>query len=229
MSESKLGIGYTDGTEKIVQLNRPIENNLWKQAQDLTDMLFSQLGLTPEVFNGTASPQVMTAYYDRTIKPILAAITEEMVRKFLTKTARTQGQTIKFFRNPFGLIPIGDLAQVVDALSRNSVVTPNEFRSELGFKPSEQPIADDLSNKNMPANPNQIQNGLTNEETQAAYESAMADLNVVDEALSMDHSDEPSAPARSRDRRVKSNSRAPTFIPGNRNKKKQYIDQLLKT
>lgn len=147
---SQYGIAYTDGTERITQLNRPAENNLWKQIQDLTDMLYSHLGLTPDVMNGTATEAVMLNYHQRTIKPIMTAITESMTRSFLTKTARTQGQAITFFRDPFQLIPISDLADLADKLSRNEIMTANEIRGVMGMQPSDDPKADQLQNSNMP-------------------------------------------------------------------------------
>lgn len=147
---SKYGIAYTDGTEKITQLNRPVENNLLKQIEWLTTQLYSQLGLTPEVMNGTADEPTMKNYYNRTIDPIISAIVEEMRRKFITKTARTQGQSIMAFRDPFKMVPISDLAEIADKLSRNEIVTPNEMRGFMGIKPSPDPKADLLLNSNMP-------------------------------------------------------------------------------
>lgn len=147
---SQYGIAYTDGTERITQLNRPAENNLWKQIQDLTEMLYAHLGLTPEVMNGTASEEVMLNYHQRTIKPLMTAITEAMTRTFLTKTARTQGQSLVFFRDPFQLIPVSSLAEIGDKFVRNEILTPNELRAILGMRPHEDPKADDLRNPNMP-------------------------------------------------------------------------------
>lgn len=148
---SKYGIAYTDGTERITQLNRPAENNLWKQVQDLTEMLYSHLGLTPEVMNGTASEATMLNYHQRTIRPIMTAITESMKRTFLTKTARTQGQSLEFYRDPFQLIPIGSIAEIGDKFTRNEIMTANELRSAIGLKPSKEAKADKLQNSNMPA------------------------------------------------------------------------------
>ena len=147
---SKYGIAYTDGTEKITQLNRPAENNLLKQVEYLTTMLYGQLGLTEEIMNGTADEKAMLNYNNRTIEPILAAITEAMKRAFLTKTARSQLQTIMYFRDPFKLVPINDIAEIADKFTRNEILTSNEFRSILGFKPSSSPQADKLQNSNMP-------------------------------------------------------------------------------
>lgn len=150
LANNKFGVAYADATEHIIQLNRSVENNLSKQVEYLTDMLYSQLGLTKNVFNGTANEQEMLNYYSRTVEPIMSSIADEFKRKFLTKTARTQGQSIKFFRNPFRIVPVEKIADIADKLTRNAIMTSNEFRGIIGYKPSEQPIADDLSNKNMP-------------------------------------------------------------------------------
>jgi hypothetical protein len=147
---SKYGIAYTDGTEKITQLNRAAENNMLKQVEYLTDMLYGQLGLTPEILNGTADEKTMLNYQVRTIKPILTAITEAMKRTFLTKTARAQRQSIEFFRNVFELAPLSGIGELADKLARNEIMTPNEFRGVLGLKPSRDPKADQLINSNMP-------------------------------------------------------------------------------
>lgn len=149
LTGSKYGIAYTDGTEKVVQLGHPIENNLLKQIEYLTTLLYSQLGLTEAVFNGTAKEEEMLNYYNRTIEPIISAITEECQRKFLTKTARAQKQRITFFRDPFKLVPITQLADLSNSLSRNEVITSNELRAVLGFKPSSDPRADQLINSNI--------------------------------------------------------------------------------
>lgn len=146
---SKYGIAYTDGTEKITQLNRPAENNLLKQVEYLTAMLYGQLGLTEEVFNGTADEQTMLNYHNRTIEPILEAVVEEMRRKFLTKTARTQKQSIEFFREPFKLVSVGNVAEIADKFTRNEIMTSNEIRSVIGFRPSDDPKADELRNSNL--------------------------------------------------------------------------------
>lgn len=150
LAGTKYGIAYADATEKITQLNRPVENNLMKQIEFLTNMLYSQLGITQTVMDGTANAETMLNYYDRTIEPIISAIVDEMKRKFLTKTARTQLQSIKFFRNPFKLVPIKDLAEIADKFTRNEIMTSNEFRQVIGMKPSEDPRADELHNSNMP-------------------------------------------------------------------------------
>lgn len=150
LKDSQYGIAYTDGTEKITQLNRPAENNLLKQVEYLTEMLYGQLGITAEVMNGTADEKAMLNYMNRTIEPILTAIVEELRRKFLTKTGRTQGQDVMFFRDPFKLVPMSDLAEMADKFTRNEIVTSNEFRQFIGMKPSTDPKADQLRNSNMP-------------------------------------------------------------------------------
>lgn len=152
---SKYGIAYTDGTEKITQLNRPVENNLLKQIEWLTAKLYAELGLTPAVMDGTADEATMKNYYNRTIEPIIAAFVEEMRRKFLTKTARAQKQSIMAFRDPFKMVPISDLAEIADKLSRNEIVSANEMRQFMGIKPAKDPKADQLLNSNMPQ-PNEL-------------------------------------------------------------------------
>lgn len=149
LAGSKYGIAYTDGTEKITQLNRPVENNLMKQIEYLMNTLYGQLGLTPEILNGSADEKTMLNYYNRTIEPIISAICDEMKRKFLTKTARTQGQSIVYFRNPFKLVPVAELAEISDKLTRNEIASSNEIRQIIGWKPSKEPGADELRNKNL--------------------------------------------------------------------------------
>lgn len=149
LSASKYGIAYTDGTERITQLNRAVDNNLWTQAKELTSMLYNQLGMTESVFNGTADEHTMNLYYARTIDPFLSAISEEIMRKFLTKTARTQGQAIRYYRDPFRLVSVSNMAEIADKFTRNEILSSNEVRTEIGFKPSDQPGADDLRNKNL--------------------------------------------------------------------------------
>lgn len=149
LSGSKYGIAYTDGTERITQLNRPVENNLLKQIEYLTSMLYSQLGLTQTILDGSANEQAMLNYNNRTIEPILSAITDEMKRKFLSKTARTQGQSIEFFRDPFRLVPVNDIAEIADKFTRNEILSSNEIRQIIGMKPSKDPAADELRNKNL--------------------------------------------------------------------------------
>lgn len=143
------GIAYIDAAEKVTQLNRPVENNLMKQIEYLTNMLYSQLGITQAILDGSADEQTMLNYYNRTIEPIVAAIVNEMKRKFLTKTARSQGQSIMYFRDPFKLVPIEKLAEVADKMTRNEIMTKNEFRPVLGLKPSDDPKADMLINSNI--------------------------------------------------------------------------------
>ena len=146
---SKYGIAYTDGTEKITQLNRPVENNLMKQIEYLTSMLYSQLGISQAVLDGTADEKVMNNYYTRTIEPIANSIVDEMNRKFISKTARTQGQKILYFRDPFKLIPISQIAEIADKFTRNEILSSNEIRQVVGRKPSDDPKADELRNSNI--------------------------------------------------------------------------------
>lgn len=149
LSGSKFGIAYTDGTERVTQLNRPIENNLMKQIEYLTSMLYSQLGITQTILDGSADEKTMLNYYSRTIEPIVSAIVDEMKRKFLTKTARSQKQSIVFFRDPFKLVPVNDLAEIADKFTRNEIMTSNEIRQIVGLKPSSDPKADQLVNSNL--------------------------------------------------------------------------------
>ena len=149
LSGSKYGIAYTDGTEKITQLNRPLENNLMKQIEYLTNMLYSQLGISQTILDGTADDKTMLNYYNRSITPIVTAIAEEMKRKFISKTARTQKQTIAFFRDPFKLVPVNDIAEIADKFTRNEIMTSNEIRQVIGLKPSADPKADMLVNSNI--------------------------------------------------------------------------------
>ena len=146
---SKYGIAYTDGTEHITQLNRPVENNLMKQIEYLTSMLYSQLGLTDTILNGTADEKTMLNYMNRTVKPVMDAIVDEVKRKFLTRTARTQRHTIMYFNDPFKLVPIANLADIADKFTRNAIMSSNEFRQIVGLKPVSDPKADELSNKNL--------------------------------------------------------------------------------
>lgn len=153
LTETKYGIAYTDGTEKITQLNRPIENNLQPQIQELKKELYSQLGLTEEILAGTADENAMLNYKNRTIKPIVRAISEALIRTFITKTGRTQGQSIMFYSNPFELTPISNVADIADKFTRNEIFTGNEMRGFMGFMPSDDPKADKLQNSNMPQPP----------------------------------------------------------------------------
>lgn len=159
LAGSKYGIAYTDATEHITQLNRSVDNNLMKQIEYLTSMLYSQLGITQSILDGTADEKVMRNYYDRTVEPIASAIVDEIKRKFLSKTARAQGKTMMFFRDPFKLVPVSDLASIADTFTRNEIMTSNEVRQIIGMKPSSDPEADKLRNKNLnksdsePSNP----------------------------------------------------------------------------
>ena len=154
LAGSKYGIAYTDGTERITQLNRPVENNLMKQIEYLTSMLYSQLGITQSIMDGTADEKTMLNYYNRSIEPIVAAIVDELKRKFLTKTARTLNHSILFFRDPFKLVPINDIAEIADKFTRNEIMTSNEIRQIVGMRPSNDPKADQLVNSNI-AQPNE--------------------------------------------------------------------------
>ena len=145
----KFGIAWIDATEHITQLNRSVDNNLMSQVEYLTSMLYSQLGITQSILDGTADEKTMLNYYNRTIEPIVSAITDEIKRKFLSKTARTQKQSIKFFRDPFKLVPVNDIAEIADKFTRNEIMTSNEVRQIIGMKPSEDPKADELRNKNL--------------------------------------------------------------------------------
>lgn len=149
LSGSKYGIAYTDGTEKITQLNRSVENNLLKQIEYLTELVFSQLGITQSILDGTADEKTMLNYYNRTIEPIVSVIADEMKRKFLSKTARSQSQSILFFRDPFKLAPINDIAEIADKFTRNEIMSKNEIRQIIGMKPSDDPKADQLINSNI--------------------------------------------------------------------------------
>lgn len=169
LTGSKYGIAYTDGTERITQLNRPVENNLLKQVEFLTTMLYGQLGITEEVLKGTADEKTMLNYYNRTIEPILSAISLEFKRKFLTKTARSQGQSIEFYRDPFRLVPVNDMAEIADKFTRNEIMTSNEVRQAIGMKPSDDPKADELVNSNLYSDPSA---GVPMEEEQPMDEEA---------------------------------------------------------
>lgn len=161
--DSKYGIAYADATEKIIQLNRSVENNLMSQIEYLTNQLYSQLGLTQSVMDGTADEKTMLNYNNRTIEPIIAAIVDEMKRKFLTKTARTKGQSIMYFKDPFKLVPVNDIAEIADKFTRNEIMTSNEIRQIVGMKPSSDPKADELVNSNI-SQPEQRLDGELNKE-----------------------------------------------------------------
>jgi hypothetical protein len=186
---SQYGIAYTDGTEKITQLNRPAENNLMAQVEYLTNMLYSQLGLTPEVMNGTADEKAMLNYNARTIEPLLDAIVESMRRTFLTKTARTQGQTVMYFRDPFKFVPIGGeggIADIADKFSRNEITSSNEIRQAIGMKPRPEPKADALINSNMPQADTGVVIDSTAEEIDApdpVVDATIAELTTTEDEL----------------------------------------------
>ena len=177
LAGSKYGIAYTDGTERITQLNRPAENNLMKQVEYLTNMLYSQLGLTQSILEGSADEKTMLNYYNRTIEPIIAAIVDEIKRKFLTKTARAQKQSVMFFRDPFKLVPVENMAEIADKFTRNEIMTSNEIRQIVGMMPSKDPGADELRNKNLNQSaeemegnkqPEEIQNEKSKNETEVS-------------------------------------------------------------
>ena len=183
LSGSKYGIAYTDGTERITQLNRSLENNLMKQIEYLTSMLYSQLGITQSILDGTADEKTMLNYYNRTIEPIISAIVDEMKRKFLTKTARSQNKSIMFFRDPFKLVPVADLAEISDKFTRNEIATSNEIRQVIGWKPSTDPKADELRNSNL-SEPNaggSVSDTTNGDETESSDTSAYDSL--VNEVL----------------------------------------------
>ena len=161
---SKYGIAYIDGTERIIQLNRPVENNLYEQVKDLKQELYTELGITEGILNGTASEQELLNYQQHTIKPILEAICLEMKRKFLSKNARTRGQSIMYFNNPFGIGPVSQIAEIADKFTRNEIMSSNEFRSVIGYKPVKDPRADELRNKNLNASNDQLESPITTEQ-----------------------------------------------------------------
>ena len=168
--DKKYGVAYIDATDKIIQLNRPLENNLMKQIEYLTSMLYSQLSITQEIMDGRANGDTMNNYYARTIEPVVAAVADEMKRKFLTKTARTKGQSISYFRDVFTLVPIGEMAKIADTLTRNEIATSNEIRQTFGWKPSKDPRADELRNKNL--------NGPDNSPSYNSYDDPYETANL---------------------------------------------------
>lgn len=191
LAGSKYGIAYTDGTERITQLNRPVENNLMSQIEYLMNTLYSQLGITPEILNGTADEKTMLNYNNRTIEPILAALVDEMKRKFLTKTARTQGHSIIFSSEPFKLVPINNIADIADRFTRNEILSPNEIRQIIGFKPVADQQADELRNRNLNQNAEDIAPLATDEINQngspdqiAEESSAESPDNITDMPMS---------------------------------------------
>lgn len=175
LSGSKYGIAYTDGTEHITQLNRSVNNNLMSQIEYLTSMLYSQLGITQSILDGTADEKTMLNYNNRTIEPIISAIVNEMKRKFLTKTARSQHQSISFFRDPFKLVPVNDIAEIADKFTRNEIMTSNEIRQVVGMKPFDDPRADELRNKNLSA---------PSDSNQQTEEIPITEVNSVEESAS---------------------------------------------
>lgn len=177
LKSSQYGIAYTDATEKITQLNRPAENNLLGQVEFLVEMLYGQLGLTADVMNGTADEKAMLNYWNRTIEPILTAVVEAMRRSFLTKTARTQKQTIQFFRDPFRLVPIENIAEIADKFTRNEIMTSNEMRQVVGMAPHSDPKADQLINSNMPAGYT-APRGASLEDSSSMLDLALLDTRV---------------------------------------------------
>lgn len=183
LTNSKYGIAYVDSTEKITQLNRPLENNLMKQIEYLTNMLYSQLGITQSILDGTADEQTLLNYQTRTIEPIVSAIVDEMKRKFLSKTARTQKQTIAVFRDPFKLVPVNQIAEIADKFTRNEIMTSNEIRQIIGMKPSKDPKADELRNSNLNHPDEQVDNNVTQEtdaiedDSQSLGDISISDLN----------------------------------------------------
>ena len=160
MDNSKYGVAYIDGTEKVIQLNRSLENNLLKQVEYWTNMLYSQLGITQAVLDGTADEQTMLNYNNRTVEPIIAAIADELKRKFLTKTARSQGQSIEYFRDPFRLVPVNNIAEIADKFTRNEIMTSNEIRQIVGMKPADDPKADELRNSNISQSKQEAENAV---------------------------------------------------------------------
>lgn len=180
LAGSKYGIAYTDGTEKITQLNRSLENNLMKQVEYLTNLLFSQLGITQSILDGTADEKTMLNYYTRTIEPIVSAIVDEMKRKFLSKTARSQKQSIMFFRDPFKLVPVNDIAEIADKFTRNEIMSSNEFRQIVGLRPSSDPKADKLINSNLNHPEEQVTEGVPMDGAGSGPDEFLANVPVND-------------------------------------------------
>lgn len=177
LSNSKLGIAYTDGTERVTQLNRSLDNNLWTQVKELTQQLYSQLGVTPSILDGTADEATRINYFNSTIAPICDAITDEFERKFLTKTARTQNKAIIYFRDPFKLVPVSQLADIADKFTRNEIMTSNEIRGEIGLKPSNDPKADKLMNSNLNMTPEQTEEVYGGNEAAGTNDEEAEDSN----------------------------------------------------
>lgn len=178
------GIAYTDGTERITQLNRPVENNLMKQIEYLTNQLYSQIGMTPSVLDGTANEKEMLNYNNRTLEPIISAIVDAMRRTFLTRTARTQGQTVMFFKDPFKLVPVDNIAEIADKFTRNTIMTSNEIRQVIGMKPSDDPKADMLINSNL-NQPDEVVNAANNQaQNTGKNEDDTQEPNLLDTPIS---------------------------------------------
>lgn len=169
LENSKYGIAYIDSTENVTQLNRPIDNNLMSQIEFLTTQVYSQMGITKEVFEGTANEEIMLNYHNNAIEPILSAITDEMIRKFLTKTARSQGQSIKFIRDPFRLTPVQQISEIADKFTRNEILSSNEVRAIVGYKPVDDVRADELRNRNLNASQEQLDNPVTADAEEDEY------------------------------------------------------------
>ncbi len=178
LANSEYGIAYTDGTEHVIQLNRAVENNLQAQIEYLTRMLYSQLGITTEIMDGTATEEAMTNYNSRTVEPIISAIVDEMKRKFLSKTARSQKQSIMFFLNPFKLVPLSQIAELSDKLSRNEIMSSNEIRQILGLKPSSDPSADELRNKNLSQSKEELQAKFGNGEKSVTVDKQVDESSI---------------------------------------------------
>lgn len=185
LSNSAYGIAYTDATEKVTQLNRSLDNNLLKQIEYYQEMLYSQLGITNEILNGTADEKTMLNYQNRTVEPIIAAIADELKRKFLTPTARTQRQSVEFFKDPFRLVPVSDIAEIADKFTRNEIGTPNEIRQVIGWKPSMDPNADELRNRNLNQSDEQLKTQYTKQsddkDIKNLQKDNIDDLSVYDE------------------------------------------------
>lgn len=181
LKDSQYGIAYIDATEKVTQLNRPAENNLLKQIEYLLDLLYTQLGLTPAVMNGTAEEAEMLNYFNRTVEPILGAVASEFRRKFLTKTARTQGHDVQYFRDPFKLVPMKDLAELADKLTRNEIVSSNEFRGFIGMRPAKDPKADMLINSNLTVPQTQLPSGTDVNGNQVGPGDDIVDAEIVED------------------------------------------------
>lgn len=188
LAGSKYGIAYTDGTERITQLNRSLDNNLMGQIEYLTTMLYSQLGISKEVFDGTADEKTMLNYQNRTLTPILTAITEEMTRKFLTKTARSQGQRIKFMQTPFKLVPVSQIADIADKFTRSEILSSNELRAIVGFKPVDDPKADELRNSNLNESADAPPPASTNPEAGTSEERQMQQVTDDEEPVTSEES-----------------------------------------